>query len=251
MQTPLQLMGYHSPVSVKPQFQRRSCKGRTKPPWNISIKNADTKSSLFPCVPGLFLFTAFRSSPLWIREPWKCLNVSPQPKIVVFRFVLFWFFFFLREDLNLGVHRTGIAMPDLLLLRLYLHEKYTCWIVWRRNLCSIAGSACKMQTTFLASPWPVPVLWKTWGYLVCLEVLASALSFSPGIRQVSMVRGFLLMLVWGKSSHLPSQDSQLHLAASAMITDHTQRFHSADRAEEKRMGGLLSSCSSSGSWPHK
>lgn len=49
------------------------------------------------------------------------------------------------------------------------------------------------------------------------------------------------MLVWGKSIHLPSQDSQLHLVASAVITDHTQKFHSADRAEEKRMGGLLSS----------
>lgn len=91
IQAPLQLMGYHNPVFVQPQFQRRSCK-RTKPPWNISIRNADTKSSLFPYVPGLFLFTAFRSSPLWIREPWKCLNVRPQPKIVGFCFVLFCFF---------------------------------------------------------------------------------------------------------------------------------------------------------------
>lgn len=154
---------------------------------------------------------------------------------------LFCFFSSSSGKFNLAVHRTGIAMPDLILLRLYLHEKYACCVVWRRNLCSIAGSACKMQTTFLASPKPVPVLWKTWGYLVCLEVLASALSFSPGVRQVSMVRGFLLMLVWGKSIHLPSQDSQLHLVASAVITDHTQKFHSADRAEEKMTGGLLSS----------
>lgn len=49
------------------------------------------------------------------------------------------------------------------------------------------------------------------------------------------------MLVWGKSIHLPSQDSQLHLVASAVITDHTQKFHLADRAEEKMTGGLLSS----------
>lgn len=50
-----------------------------------------------------------------MRAPWRCLNVPPQAKTGLF---------FPREDLNLGVHRTGIAMSDLLVLKLYLQEKY-------------------------------------------------------------------------------------------------------------------------------
>lgn len=69
---------YWVPVPSLPQFQRKSCKGKTKPPWNINIRNTVIKSRLFPCVPGLFLFRAFRSNPLWIGEPWIYLNIPPQ-----------------------------------------------------------------------------------------------------------------------------------------------------------------------------
>lgn len=66
------------PLPSLPQFQRKSCKGRTEPPWNINIRNAVIKSRLFSCVPGSFLFRAFRSNPLWIWDPWMCLNIPPQ-----------------------------------------------------------------------------------------------------------------------------------------------------------------------------
>lgn len=52
----------------------------------------------------------------------------------------------------MGVCRTGTSMPDLVVLRLHLHENYTCCVTCCRNFCSFAGSACKMQTTFLAKP---------------------------------------------------------------------------------------------------
>lgn len=54
---------------------------RVKGEQNHLKMSASEMQSLNPACPffilGLFLFRAFRSSPLWIREPWKCLSVPP------------------------------------------------------------------------------------------------------------------------------------------------------------------------------
>lgn len=147
----LQFTRYPNPVPVMPQLQGKSCKGKTKAPWNTSTRNAVAGSSLLLCLPGLFLFRAFRSSPLWIREPGNCLNIPPQLKTALL------FFFPSREDLHLRVHRDSTAMSDLLISRLSLQEKHPCWMVWFRTPCSVVTSGFKMQTTLLAKPKPVSV----------------------------------------------------------------------------------------------
>lgn len=81
----------------------------------------------------------------------------------------------------MGVCRTGTSMPDLVALRLHLHEKYTCCVTCCRNLCSSAGSACKMQTTFLAKPNPMSAC--------ALEDLGiSRLSGSTGLCPLLLLR---------------------------------------------------------------
>lgn len=107
--------------------------------------------------------------------------------------------FFPRGELNLGVHRTGIAMSVLLVFEAVSSGEM--------HLLDCVVQDCTQLLVLLVSCKPhfrqnqslrLLRLWKTWGYLVCLEVPASALSFSPGIWQVSVVRGFLLMLCVGK-----------------------------------------------------
>lgn len=81
----------------------------------------------------------------------------------------------------LGVCRTGTSMPNLVVLRLNLHEKHTCCVTYCRNLCSFAGSAWKTQTTVLAKPNPMSAC--------ALEDLGiSCLSGSTGLCPLLLLR---------------------------------------------------------------